>query len=237
MNVVCVFAHQDDELTCVATLLRLKREHGDSIAFVALTNGENGAAWDPDRPHEDVIATRAGEMQAVADALDARYICLEQPDGLLFDGPEIRLALIEALRVTRAQLVFTHPLRDYHLDHEATARLTCLAALQAEIASVRTASAALPSAPAIFHVDPGDGYGFETTHFVAYDQELADEKARIGRLHASQMEVMRALRGRDYADLALDADRQRGARLVVPYAEGFRPCLMERRIPTASLLP
>jgi N-acetylglucosamine malate deacetylase 1 len=137
----------------------------------------------------------------------------------------------------RAQLVFTHPPHDYHEDHVVTARLTCLAALQAEIASVRTASPALPSAPAIFHVDPGEGYGFEATHFVPLTEELADEKARIVRLHAGQMEVMRELRGVDYADLARDADRQRGARLVQPYAEGFRPCLMERRIPTASALP
>lgn len=57
------------------------------------------------------------------------------------------------------------------------------------------------------------------------------------RLHASQMAVMRELRGRDYADLILDADHATGARLVLPYAEGFRPCLMERRIPRASMLP
>jgi N-acetylglucosamine malate deacetylase 1 len=102
---------------------------------------------------------------------------------------------------------------------------------------VRTASPALERAPAIFHMDPGPGYGAEATHFVALTEELAREKARIVRLHASQMAVMRELRGRDYADLSLEAARAAGARAMVPYAEAFRPCLMERRIPLASALP
>ena len=81
------------------------------------------------------------------------------------------------------------------------------------------------------------GYGVEMTHFVALTPELAEEKARVLRHHKSQMDVMRQLRGRDYADLALDLSRTTGSRAMQPYAEAFRPCLMERRIPLASMLP
>ncbi len=71
--------------------------------------------------------------------------------------------------------------------------------------------------PAIFHRDPGPGHGFDGgTHFVAFDEAVADEKARITRLHDSQMAVMRALRGVDYADLQRDADRATGTRLSSP---------------------
>jgi LmbE family N-acetylglucosaminyl deacetylase len=237
MNVCVVIAHQDDEQGCLGTLLRLRAERGARITLIALTNGDKGASWDPDRPLAEVAAVRAREMGEVAAALGADYVCLGQPDGFLLDGAEVRLALIEALRAARAELVFTHFTEDYNEDHVVTARLACHAALLGEIASVRTDSPALDHAPAIFHMSPGDGYGFDGTHFVTLTAEQADEKARILRLHASQMAVMRELRGVDYADLTLDADRARGARLVAPYAEVFRPCLMERRIPTASMLP
>lgn len=237
MNVTCVVAHQDDEMGCLGTLLRLRRERNARLALIAVTNGDKGMSWDPSVPLADVAALRAAEMGAVAAELDADYRCLEQPDGFLRDEPPVLEALIEALRATRTELIFTHWIEDYNADHVATARLVGQAALLAEIASVRTASPALDHAPAIFHMDPGPGYGTEMTHFVALSEELADEKARIMRLHESQMQVMRQLRGRDYADLALDANRADGARAMVAYAEAFRPCLMERRIPLASLLP
>ena len=237
MNVACVFAHQDDEMACLGTLIRLREAREARITFIAVTNGDKGASWDPDRPLAEVAATREREMRAVAGALGADYVCLDEPDQFLFDGPEVRTKLIEALRAAQPELVFTHNLQEYSVDHDATARLTCHAALMTEIASVRTASPALAHAPAIFHTNPGPGHAFDGTHFVAFDDRVADEKQRILRLHESQMAVMRELRGVDYSDLARAADRATGARLVRPYAEVFRPCLMERRIPTASMLP
>lgn len=237
MNVAVVIAHQDDEQGCLGTLLRLRAERDASITLIVLTNGDKGAAWDAERPLDEVAHVRDGEMRQVAAALGADYVCLGRPDGFLLDDAQLRLDLIEALRAARAELVFTHFTADYNEDHVVTARVACHAALLSEIASVHTPSPALAHAPAIFHMTPGDGYGFDGTHFVVLDEAVAQEKARILRLHASQMAVMLALRGVDYADLALAADRARGARLVAPYAEVFRPCLMERRIPTASLLP
>jgi N-acetylglucosamine malate deacetylase 1 len=237
MNVAVVIAHQDDEQGCLGTLLRLRAERDVHVTFIAVTNGDKGASWDPDRPLDEVARVRDGEMRAVAAALDADYVCLGRPDGFLLDDAPLRLDLIEALRAARAELVFTHFTADYNADHVVTATVACHAALLAEIASVRTDSPALRHAPAIFHMSPGDGYGFDGTHFVVFDEAVAQRKAAILRLHESQMAVMRELRGVDYADLTRDADRARGARLVQPYAEVFRPCLMERRIPTASLLP
>jgi N-acetylglucosamine malate deacetylase 1 len=237
MNVACILAHQDDEMSSLGTLQRLRDERGASLHIIAVTNGDKGQSWDAEVALDEVAALREREMTAVARELGASYRCLGARDGFLQDDAKMRLALIEALRATRAELVFTHWLEDYNADHVATARMTCHAALLAEIASVRTDSPALDHAPAIFHMDPGRGYGVEMTHFVALTEQHEAEKARLMRLHASQMAVMRKLRGRDYADLVLEADRATGARLVLPYAESFRPSLMERRIPLASMLP
>lgn len=236
MRIACVGAHQDDEMHCLGTLLKYRRR-GDEIAFICVSNGDKGASWDPEATAADVAATREREMCRVAEALSAGYSCLGQPDGGIFDGAEIRLAMIQAIRQARPDVIFTHWSQDYIPDHTETCRLTEYAALYAQIASVRTPSPALGHVPAIFHVHPGDGYGFEPTHFVELAPDLLAEKLRILRLHESQMAVMRALRGCDYADIMeKDAARQ-GARVMRPYAEAFRPCLLERRTPLANLLP
>lgn len=237
MNVVCVFAHQDDESACLGTLLRLRRERDARITFVTLANGELGASWDPSIPLEEVAATRAREMGAVAAAFDGEHICLGRRDGFLFEDTELRLELTEVLRATRAELVFTHAASEYNADHDVTSHVTVQAGLAAEIASLATSSPALDRGPKIFYSDPGTGYGFEPTHFVPFDEEIAGEKARILALHESQTAVMGDLFGSDWVELVRAADRVCGARLPAPYAEGFRPCLHERRIPTPGLLP
>ena len=65
--------------------------------------------------------TRQTEMQAVADALGAEYVCLGRPDGFLTEDRELRLELIETLRRAGTELVFTHFPRDYNPDHVVTA--------------------------------------------------------------------------------------------------------------------
>ena len=236
MKIVCVGAHQDDEMHCLGTLLRY-RQRGDEVAFICVTNGERGASWDPAASLADIAALRHREMGQVAAALEAEYICLEQADGFVFDTPQLRLAMIEALRRVRAELIFTHWSSDYIPDHTETCRLVEYAALYAQIDSVATASPALERAPAIFHMHPGDGYGFEPTHFVELDDATLVEKLRVLRLHASQMAVMRSLRGHDYADI-MEADaRRQGHRVMRSFAEAFRPSLLERRTPLANLLP
>lgn len=236
MKIVCIGAHQDDEMHCLGTLLKYRRR-GDEIGFVCVANGDKGASWDTNARPDEIAALRDTEMRRVAAALDADYICLDQPDGFIADSTELRLQMIEAVRRLRADVIFTHWASDYIPDHTETGRIAEHAALYAQIASVRTGSAALETAPAIFYMHPGDGYGFEPTHFVELEADILAEKLRILRLHESQMAVMRSLRGYDYADI-MEADaRRQGARVMRSFAESFRPCTMERRTPLANLLP
>lgn len=236
MNVVCVFAHQDDEMRCLGTL-ELLRGEGHTITFVCVTNGDKGLPFHEDGDHGATADIRHGEMRAVAQELDAGYMCLNHEDGFLADGPNLRRELIAALRSSCAELIFTHWTSDYNADHVAVAGAVTDAALFTSLASFEPSSQALPSPPRIFHVNPGDGYGFEATHFVPLTEtDIARKAARI-RLHRSQMDVLKRLRGRDYADEMADEDRLQGSRLMVPYAEAFRPCLAERRIPWPGDLP
>jgi LmbE family N-acetylglucosaminyl deacetylase len=236
MKIVTVLAHQDDEMRCLGTLLRLKAD-GHSIAMVCVSNGNKGLAFGDDNDQKSAAAVRDSEMRSVAQELGAEYRCLDRDDGSVWEDAGLRRDLIVVLRELEAELVFTHWTQDYNPDHIATASAVVNAALFVNLPSFEPSTPALARVPAIFHTSPGDGYGFEATHFVEIDNEQAEEKARLVRLHVSQMAVMRTLRGRDYADDMDDEDRRQGSRLMTTRAEPFRPCLSERRIPWSSMLP
>jgi len=236
MNVVCVFAHQDDEMRCLGTLQRLA-EQGASIDFVCVTNGDKGLSFAEGDSRALAAQTRASEMQTVVDAFGGRYECLGYEDGALYPGPDLRRHLIHVLRRFGADLVFTHWTSEYNSDHVVTANAVTDAALYTNLSSIEPSVPALAGVPRIYYVNPGDGYGFESTHFVELSEQHVRRKAELIRLHHSQMDVMRQLRGHDYADEMFDEDRRQGLRLMTECAESFRPCLAERRIPWPSDLP
>lgn len=236
MNIVNVAAHQDDEGHSLGTLLKYKQQGGHRITLICTTNGDKGMSFTPQIPYQEAAAIRDREMRAVADALGAGYICLGGEDEFLYDTKEMRLRLIDALRARRAELIFTHWVNDYNLDHVITSQLVFQAAMNSIIASMLTDNPALEVTPKIFYCDVGDGFGFEGTHFVELSEEIVQEKVRIIRLHVSQMEVMRRI-GPDFGDLLYERARAVGQRVGVPFAEAFRPCLASRRTPLANTLP
>ena len=101
MNVVSIMAHQDDEMQCLGTLLKC-RARGDRISFVTLTDGAKGFVQQPDIDPAEAARIRHAEMSALAQRLDADYINLREPDEFLYDTPDVRMKLIEAIRQTQA---------------------------------------------------------------------------------------------------------------------------------------
>lgn len=236
MHVTFIGAHPDDEMSALGTLLKCRRR-GDRLSLIVMTNGDKGMSDDPSVAWADCARVRAREMRKVADALRAPLVMLGEPDEALYDAWPVRLKLIEAIRKVRAELVFTHFTSDYNLDHTITSTLVFQCAMLSQIASIRTESPALRKVPAIFYADPGPGYGFEATHFVEIEAAQVKEMRRLMGFHASQMAVARRLLGADYRDTVVERLRQNGARVGVPYAEAFRPCLASRRTPLANTLP
>jgi LmbE family N-acetylglucosaminyl deacetylase len=234
MRYVCVFAHPDDEMRCLGTLLRLQAA-GHSFGFITVSAGDNGLPFETESV--DATAVRDAEMRAVVAEFDAPYHCLGAEDGFVYDDGRLRRRMITVLRQLEADVIFTHWTSDYNPDHVETARLAVDAALLAPLGSFVPEQPAIAAAPRILHVDPGHGFGFEATHLVALTPELAARKAELMRLHRSQMAVMQQLSGADYADQLARADRVAGDRMLCYAAEGFRPCLAERRIPWPSDLP
>lgn len=236
MNVTFIGAHPDDEMFCLGVLLKYRRR-GDNITLVCTTNGDKGISDDPDFPYAECAELRDGEMRSVARELNADYLCLGEPDEALYDTYENRLKVIEAIRRSRPDVVFTHFTSDYNLDHTITSELVFQSTMLSQVGSIRTESPPLRRVPSIFYVDPGPGFGFEGTHFVEMPEADVNEACQLMKLHKSQQDVARRLLGADYCEGMVAHWKATGARVGVPFAEAFRPCLASRRTPLANVLP
>ena len=221
MNVVSLMAHQDDEMHCLGTLIRC-RARGDRLHFITLTDGTKGFVHRPDISSEEAGRIRDGEMCALAAELDAEYINLGEPDEFLYDTSEVRMKLIDAVRRTRADLVFTHSEQDYNLDHTTTSALARHCIMQASLPVLATETAPLEAHPAVFMVAPHGAFEFTPSHFVDIS-ECHAEKVRLLGHHCSQTEAMRQVVGAAFEELCHRMDAYWGGQAGCAFAEAFVP--------------
>jgi len=235
VNVTSVMAHQDDELVCLGTMLKMQ-ERGDSLHFVCVTDGSGGMIQAPEMPRAEAAAIRDREMRDLAGRLRASYCCLGERDEYLYDTPTVRDRLIEALRAARADVIFTHFSPDYNVDHMTVTLLVRQCAMQAPFPMIKTPSAPLAAPPAVFLVEPSGGFEFEPTHYVDITGHIS-RKQELALCHQSQDEAMRAGIGRGISDWILERSRARGAQAGVEHAEGFRPMLARGLVKAHPILP
>lgn len=219
MNVVSIMAHQDDEMRCLGTMLKC-RARGDRLHFITLTDGSKGFVQRPEIERAEAAAIRDREMRSLATAIDATYTNLGELDEFLYDTPEVRIALIEAIRACEADLVFTHFDQDYNLDHITTSSLVRHCAMHSCLPVLPTMSPPLARHPAIFMVEPHGPFVFPVTHYVDIT-ESRDEKARLLAHHVSQEEAMRKGVGAGIGALTDRVDGYRGDQVGVAWAEAF----------------
>jgi len=221
MNVVSIMAHQDDEMMCLGTLLRCKAR-GDRVYFITLTDGSKGFVQQPDIAPPEAARIRHTEMVDLAKRMGAEVINLAEPDEFLYDTPAVRLALIEAIRATGANLIFTHLDQDYNLDHIATNLLVRQCAMQSCLPVLPTASAHLAEHPAVFLVEPHGPVSFTPTHYVDVSA-VQDEKSALIGCHRSQDEAFRAFTGHGLESLIAKISAFRGLQSGCEHAEAFVP--------------
>ena len=199
MNVVSIAAHQDDEMRCLGTMLKCKAR-GDDLHFITVTDGSKGFVQQPDIDPDEAASIRQAEMGRLADEVGATNINLRFPDEFLFDSAEVRMKLIEAIRSTKSELVFTHFSEDYNQDHVTVNGLVRHCAMQAALPVLPTRSAPLTTVPAIFLTLPFGPVDFVPSHFV----EISDyevEKIRLLSYHKSQERAMSQAVGVGFAAL------------------------------------
>jgi LmbE family N-acetylglucosaminyl deacetylase len=235
MNIVSIMAHQDDEMRCLGTMLKCKKR-GDRLAFVTLTDGSRGFVQNPNIERAAAAKIRHDEMSALAAEAGATYINLRELDSALFDTAEVRLKLIEAIRATGADVIFTHVELDYNLDHSITNSLVRHCAMVAALPVLPTKSPPLAQSPAIFVVPPHGAFTFTATHFVdigAYEKE----KVRLLQIHASQEEAMRLAVGAGFEQLCRRPDSYWGEQAGCEFAEAFAPMQGRGTIKPFGVLP
>lgn len=235
MNIVSIMAHADDEMRCLGTMLKC-RARGDRLAFVTLTDGSGGFVQTPDIARPDAAAIRHAELTALANELDAEYLNLREHDEFLYDTPEVRLKLIEALRRTRADVVFTHYHEDYNLDHSTTSLLVRHCAMHSCLPMLKTESPLLAAHPAVFMVPPHGVFQFPATHFVDIS-EFEVEKVRLLAHHDSQETAMRLAVGAGFDALCGRPDAFWGEQVGCAFAECFAPMPGRGTIKPFPVLP
>ena len=119
-RLLAAFAHPDDaEILAGGTLFHLK-SLGWEVEILTLANGDCGSAV-----HEKGAITRlrAAEARAAAECLGASYACAGMHDLDVYANAENLRIVVELMRKFDPDVVITHSLVDYMLDHEETAKL------------------------------------------------------------------------------------------------------------------
>jgi LmbE family N-acetylglucosaminyl deacetylase len=235
VNVAAIMAHQDDEMRCLGTMLKC-RDRGDRLFFVTLTDGSKGFVQNPTLRREEAAAIRDSEMRAVAQAVGGEYVNLGERDEFLYDTAEVRMKLIEAIRYTGAQLIFTHFDQDYNQDHITTHSLVRHCAMQSCLPVLETETPPLAEHPAIFMVEPFGGIHFPASHFVDVTPYHA-EKVELLQLHTSQEAAMQQAVGAGLEALCARVETFRGEQSGCTYAEGFIPMPARGAIKPFPVLP
>jgi LmbE family N-acetylglucosaminyl deacetylase len=235
MNVVSIMAHQDDEMQCLGTMLKC-RARGDRLHFVTVTDGAKGFVQQPEIDPVEAAHIRHQEMSELAGRLDAEYINLSEPDEFLYDTPEVRMKLIEAIRRTRADLILTHYHEDYNLDHTTVSLLVRHCAMQSCSPVLPTESEPLAGHPAIFMVTPHGPFVFPATHFVDVSA-FEERKIELLSTHRSQEEAMEQAVGAGFDPLCRRLDGYWGQLVGCAYAEGYVPMRARGAMKPYPVLP
>ena len=220
---------------CLGTLFKYWTR-GDEIHFITLTDGSKGFVQQPDIVPEEAARIRQLEMENVAQCLDAEYINLRESDEFLYDTPEVRMKVIEAICQTKADVIFTHYHEDYNLDHTTVSSLVRHCAMQACLPVLPTVSSPLTNHPAIFMICPHGTFTFPATHFVDVS-EYEDKKISALKLHRSQEVAMQQAVGAGFDASCRRLDAYWGQQVGCTYAEGFVPMRGRGSIKPYPVLP
>ena len=148
LRILVIGAHPDDCELKAGGITAMYRDAGHLVKFVSVTNGEAG--------HQklapaELVETRRGETQIVAELLGIEYEILGNRDGRLQPTLEARFELIALIRKFQPDLILTHRPNDYHPDHRATSTLVCDAAYMVIVPHI------VPEVPAL-RVNPVIAY-------------------------------------------------------------------------------
>lgn len=235
MNIICVVAHPDDaELLCAGTLSRYALS-GHTVTIAVFTDGSMGdAIIEPDK----LRVIRAEETLAAAGIIGAKVIWGGVVDEHVFPDSVQRMRMIDILRETDPDVIFTHSPNDYHPDHRYVSQLVFDAYFQKGLPYIpgQQMAACRFGKAQVYYMDNLGGIGFAPTEYVNIT-ETFDIKKRMLSCHKSQFEAMKDLADTNLVDMIEVQARFRGMAAGCRYAEGFTRLDAFQRGLTSRILP
>jgi len=223
-NVLVVQAHPDDAESWCGGTLKLLHDRGFKISIATMTAGGMGGMSGDE---EETIHIRKAEALRAASIIDADYYCLDQRDGFVFDGEEVRLKMQDIIRKTQAGIIITHLPNDYHADHRATSVICDAAAMISSLPNVPSNEKPLEITPLFYHSAPmslSDPLGFPLPppHFFVDISSSIDTKLEMLGCHESQKLLMKHMHKiDDFFGEMKRFSREIGEKAGVEYAECF----------------
>jgi N-acetylglucosamine malate deacetylase 1 len=233
MNILAITAHPDDAEILVSGTLAKYQRAGHSVAICIVADGAAGSMV---HTPEESRAIRREEAKNAATAINADMYWIGEPDANVFDTEASRLKVLDVVRIVKPQVVFTHADNDYHADHRATSAIAFAASFNAALPNIANEHPAVKDIPALFHMEPLGGYGFEPELFVDISNEI-ELKRKALACHVSQLQWLKDLDNVDVNDMMEINGRYRGYQAGCRYAECFRQVQMYGRAPAGHLLP
>ncbi|UVI33680.1 PIG-L deacetylase family protein [Paenibacillus spongiae] len=228
-------AHPDDAEILMGGTLAKYAERGDDVFIVITTNGEVGH---PTLPKREIAAIRREEARRAADLIGAEMIWLGFPDEFLFDREETRLAIINAIRKCRPDVILTHWPGDlYNPDHTLTGQIVNDVAIMTTVPNIKTEEPPCDKIPVVYFADSVAGVGFLPEEYVDITSTI-DVKRRMLAEHKSQVsDWLSDQYGVTMDEMMTISSQYRGFQAGVRYAEGFIRAKAWPRGVTGTLLP
>lgn len=231
--VMGIAAHPDDlELFCGGTLAKYASEDA-KIYMCYVTNGDKGHFQIPPKELGEI---RKGEALASAEIIGAKALFLNLPDGEIEINLKNRAIFIDVIRQCNPDIIITHPIKDYHADHEAVNRLVIDANFFTGVPHLKTKNSPIEKRSQIYFMDTYAGVGFQPEEYVDIGQYI-HQKTEMLKAHRSQVVWLKEHDHVNILELMDVCGRYRGYQCGVAYAEGFKAYRRFSQIGTKRILP
>lgn len=176
LDILVVTAHPDDEFVVSGIMLKAKRE-GKKVGLICHTRGESGGFA--------TKQTRVDELKNCVEYMKLDYFKhLNYPDAGMEFNTETTMNLVELLRETKPQVIFTLHELDYHPDHVAVSKTVDRAVFVAGLKREGDAGTWHPKQVLYFGLDHRTNPRRPDVIFDIGD--VIEEKQKAADFHASQ---------------------------------------------------
>ena len=226
-RVLAVGAHPDDIEFIAGGTLALMFQKGFKIHIATVCSGNMGSMT---LGPEEIADVRFGEATESAKLIDASYETLGESDLKLTFDNATRSKVVELVRRTRPDIVFTQSPQDYMPDHQITADLVWDASFNAQVPNYSTnqPDPAKPTKkiPYLYYGDGIEGldrFGSKIDlEFYLDISSVIEIKEKMLKKHESQRSWLKAQHGMDHYILTMRKwNAERGREVDARYAEGF----------------